>query len=211
METDNPTLPLGYSPLPAGCVANLMTCLEMLAPPAPQPERPSPPGIAVEPWPAPDLDAYRALFRRVGENWLWTSRLLMPDDALRRTLHDPATQVHALTRDGTRIGLMEMDFRTEGECELVYFGVAEDAIGQGFGRLLMSYAIARAWAAPIRRFWLHTCTFDHPAALGFYVRSGFRPYAMMVEVHPDPRLTGHLPRTAAPQVPILPVGPQAGR
>jgi ribosomal protein S18 acetylase RimI-like enzyme len=203
----HPTLPLGYSPLPPGCVANLMTCLEMLAPPAPRPERPAPPGVGIERWTAPDLGDYRTLFRQIGENWLWTSRLLMTDAGLRGVLHDPRQEIFALTRGGVRIGLLELDFRTDGECELVYFGVAEAAIGQGLGRYLMNHAVARAWAAPIRRLWLHTCTFDHPSAIGFYERSGFRRYAIMVEVHPDPRITGHLPRTAAPHVPLaLPPG-----
>ena len=64
-------------------------------------------------------------------------------------------------------------------------------------------ALARAWAKPIRRFWVHTCTFDHPAALPFYVRSGFKPYALQIEVHPDPRLTGHLPRDVAPHIALI--------
>jgi hypothetical protein len=67
----------------------------------------------------------------------------------------------------------------------------------------MDQAVARAWAKPIRRFWVHTCSFDHPGALDFYRRSGFRAYAFAVEVADDPRLTGHLPRHAAPQVPRI--------
>jgi hypothetical protein len=50
---------------------------------------------------------------------------------------------------------------------------------------------------------VHTCSFDHPSAPAFYIRSGFRPYALQVEVLPDPRLTGHLPRTAAPRIPLI--------
>ena len=69
----------------------------------------------------------------------------------------------------------------------------------------MNEALQRAWDQPIARLWVHTCTFDHPNALGFYQRSGFRPYQVMVEVHPDPRLTGHLPRKASPQVPVMPL------
>jgi hypothetical protein len=51
--------------------------------------------------------------------------------------------------------------------------------------------------------WVHTCHFDHPSALAFYQRSGFRPYAVMVEVHPDPRLMGAMPKDASPQVPLV--------
>jgi hypothetical protein len=67
----------------------------------------------------------------------------------------------------------------------------------------MNRAIERAWARPIHRFWVHTCTLDHPGALGFYIRSGFRPYARRVEVADDPRLVGLAPRTSAPHVPII--------
>ena len=67
----------------------------------------------------------------------------------------------------------------------------------------MNRAIERAWSrAPrIGRFWVHTCTNDHPDALAFYIRSGFVPYARGVECYPDPRLEGllsHVGRTADP-------------
>ena len=75
--------------------------------------------------------------------------------------------------------------------------------GQGAGRALMNLAIEKAWARPIRRFWVHTCTLDHHAALGFYQRSGFTPYARRVEVADDPRVTGLVPRSFAPHLPII--------
>jgi GNAT superfamily N-acetyltransferase len=99
--------------------------------------------------------------------------------------------------------LLELDFRAENECELVFFGLVREAIGRGVGRFMMDRAIALAWRRPIRRFWVHTCHFDHPAALAFYQRSGFQPYAFMVEIMDDPRLTGVLPRSAAPHVPSI--------
>jgi hypothetical protein len=67
----------------------------------------------------------------------------------------------------------------------------------------MNAALTRAWEQPIARLWVHTCSFDHPNALSFYQRSGFKPYAVMVEVHEDPRLTGHLPKHASPNVPLI--------
>lgn len=202
----NPVLPPGYSPLPQGMMANVVTFLEMTAPPPPR-EAPAPeqgPSMTVMRWEAPPLDAYRALFRAVGQEWMWVSRLLMPDDKLRAALADPAVEVYALVdRAGRQLGLIELDFRQPGECELVYFGVVPEAIGTGAGRLMMAEATLEAWRRPIRRFWVHTCTFDHPGAVAFYIRAGFRPYARQVEVHEDPRLTGKMPRDAAPHIPII--------
>lgn len=203
MDTVNPPLPDGYSAVPAGKIANVVTCLEMLEKPPAKPARPGESGLTLERWDRPDLGEYRALFRAIGEEWMWFSRLVMPDEELRAILSHPEVHVYGLTDGGRRIGLLELDFRTEGECELAFFGLITDAIGQGAGRMLMNAAIDKAWARPIRRFWVHTCHFDHPGALSFYQRSGFRPYAFMVEVTDDPRLTGQMRRDAARHVPLI--------
>ncbi len=205
MEPVNPVLPPGYSPLPPGMVANVMTALEMTERPVPKPARPQPPGLTLNRWEQPGIEAYRALYRRVGTDWLWFSRLFMDDGELGAILTHRDVEVYVLRERGgdQDIGLLELDFRHAGQCELAFFGVVREAIGTGAGRFLMERAIELAWERPIQRFWVHTCSFDHPAALGFYRRSGFRPYAIMVEVHGDPRLTGHLPRDAAPHVPLI--------
>ncbi len=202
MKTSNPTLPFGYSPVPAGKLANTVTCLEMFEHPA---VRPLPPatGLRVERWVAPSVHEYRDLYRRVGEEWLWVSRLVMPDAELEAILTDPLIEVYVLTDGERRLGLLELDFREEAECEIAFFGVVAEAIGNGSGRLLMNAAIENAWSRPIKRFWVHTCNFDHPAALAFYQRSGFKPYAFMVEICDDPRLDGRMSRDLAPHVPII--------
>lgn len=197
-----PTLNLnGYTDLPPGTVAAVVTYLEMKSPPPLGPiVRPDGYGLS----PVTDVHRYRALFRRVGEPWLWFSRAAMQDEALAAILDDPQVEAYALTRQGSDVGLLELDFRPRGECELVYFGLVIDAIGQGIGRYLMNEAISRAFRVPINRFFVHTCSLDHAAALPFYMRSGFTPYKRAVEVAPDPRLSGRLPREAAPQIPVLP-------
>jgi GNAT superfamily N-acetyltransferase len=205
MSAANPPLPLGYSMLEPGRIANVVTYLEMKARPAPRERPTSRLDLVLEPCDGSDLDAYRALFRRVGEEWLWYSRLVMSDAQLRTILEDPKVEIHRLCQGCEAVGLLELDFRIEGECELVYFGIVSSHIGKGAGRHLMELAIDRAWAKPIRRLFLHTCNLDHPRALEFYQRSGFRPYKLAVEVVEDPRLSGHLPRGAAPQMPIIEV------
>jgi GNAT superfamily N-acetyltransferase len=202
MTPGNPPLPAGYSALPVGHIATAVTYLEMTAKPA-RKLPPTPPHLRLQPLSRSDLSAYRRLFRAVGEDWLWCSRLVMDDGRLSAILQNPAVESYALVRGEQAVGLLELDFGAAGQCELAYFGLVADAIGQGLGRYLMDQAIARAWSQPIRRFWVHTCSFDHPGALAFYRRSGFRPYALAVEVLPDPRLSGLLPRSAAPHVPLL--------
>ncbi|MBB3967203.1 GNAT family N-acetyltransferase [Rhizobium metallidurans] len=198
----NPPLPMGYSELPRGKLANVVTCLEMRE--RPEVNVPASGALRFERWRAPALDDYRRLFREVGENWLWLSRLIMDDDELGAILHHPDVEIYViLSEEGRRIGLLELDFRQPGECELVFCGLVADAIGQGAGKLLITQAVARAWARPINRFWLHTCHFDHPSAISFYQKAGFKPYGFLVEVVDDPRLSGHIPETAAPHVPLL--------
>jgi GNAT superfamily N-acetyltransferase len=164
---------------------------------------PLPAGITVDALRTPNLAAYRALFRKVGADWLWYSRLLMGDDELAAILNDARYEAFIVRRNDNDIGLLELDFTKRDECELAFIGLVSGATGKGIGRVLMRRALELAWSRPIRRLWLHTCNFDHPAALGFYIRSGFNPYAVRVAVQADPRLTGHLPLDAAPHVPVI--------
>lgn len=203
MKTETPLLSSGYSAVPPGKLANVETRLEMFARPPARAATAADASLSVERWLSPAVEEYRTLFRAVGEDWMWVSRLVMADDQLSAILSDPLTEIYVLKDGGQPIGLLELDFRQEGECELVFFGLVADAIGKGAGRFLMENAIGLAWSRPIGRFWVHTCTFDHPAAVQFYQRSGFRPYAFLVEVMDDPRLTGLMPKSASPHVPLI--------
>lgn len=192
----------GYTDLPPGKLANVVTCLEMFAPP--QRRAGAATGsFALDRIAAAQVDRYRTLFRRIGTPYLWFSRLALDDRALRAVLEDPRVEVYALRSHESDEGLLEIDFRAGADAEIVFFGVSERLIGTGAGRWLMNRALDLAWAHPIRRLWLHTCSFDHPSAVPFYVRSGFRPFKRQIEYYDDPRLTGLLPRDAAPNIPLI--------
>lgn len=195
-------LPDGYYDLPDGKLVNVVTCLEMHAPPARSLRQIEPPYRLV-PLDPGDPKGYRALYREVGDEWMWFSRIVMEDDKLCALLDHPDVEPFSLCENEERLGLLELDFREEGQCELAYFGLRASAIGKGLGRALMDEGIRRAWARPIRRFWVHTCTFDSPDALAFHIRSGFAPYARKIELHDDYRISGKLPRTVAPHIPII--------
>jgi GNAT superfamily N-acetyltransferase len=194
-------LPDGYSDIPAGKIAAVVTHLEMLALPAFPPD---PPGAwTLRRVAQPALDWYRDLHARVGADWLWFSRLRMSDAELAAAIRVDGVEIYALDHEGRDEGLLELDFREAGNCEIVFFGVTARLVGSGAGRVLMNRALARAWSQPITRLWLHTCTFDHPRALSFYQRSGFRPFRRQIEIADDPRLDGTLPRNAASHVPMI--------
>lgn len=197
------TLSVGYSPVPPGHLAAVVTHLEMRARPEGRPVRPLPPGMELVRLIQPDVEAYRALYRTIGEDWLWFSRLIMSDDDLVEILNDPNVEIYVLRNRAAKVGLLELDFRVDKQCELAFLGLEAGAIGMGLGSVLMTKAIEMAWSRPIERFWVHTCTYDHPAALPFYQRSGFVPFLLEVEVAPDPRISGIIPRERAAHVPII--------
>lgn len=192
----------GYHAVPRGKLAAVQTFLEMRARPEPRPAR-ADPSWRVERIDPGDLTRYYALFHRVADEHLWTLRLQMSRDAVKALLADPLYEPYALVDGDGDEGLLEIDFRIANEAEVSLFGVAGPLVGTGAGRFLMNFAIETAWSHPIERFWLHTCTLDHPNALGFYRRSGFVPYERAVEIFDDPRSLGLTRTTAAPNVPIL--------
>ena len=192
----------GYTDVPAGRIAAVVTWLEMRARAAARAEVEGS-GWELRREAHADLGWYRDLFRRVGEHWLWFSRLRMPDAELAGILHDPRVEVYVLWHEGRAEGLLELDFREAGACELVFFGLTPALLGTGAGRWMMNRAIACAWARPIERFWVHTCTLDHPGAVAFYLRSGFTAIHRQIEIAPDPRLEGLAAITAAPHAPII--------
>jgi GNAT superfamily N-acetyltransferase len=178
----------GLHDVPSDRIAAVVTSLEMKSRPAARPELSGP--WRLQPMTRADPGAYRSLYGKVGDEWIWFSRLLMSDTELTGIIHDPKVEVYGLDVSGTLEGLLELDFRTDGEAELAFFGVTASLVGGGAARWLMNRALELVWQRPIARFWVHTCTLDHPNALAFYMRSGFVPFRRQIEIAPDPRLQG---------------------
>ena len=193
-------LSVGYHDVPKGKVAMIVTDLEMRAPQLRG--VPCPDGVTFERI-TPDVARYLDLFGRVGRDWLWYGRTLLPEDELAALISDPGVHIYTLMKDGQPEALLELDFRTENACELVYFGLTRALIGTGAGAYLLDRGIELGFAAGIDRFHLHTCTVDSPQALGFYRRAGLVPIAQRVEIADDPRITQGYDRALAPHVPLI--------
>ena len=192
---------MSYEALPRGELAAVVTYLEMRERPEIEPPRSTLDLLRLT---NPSAERYRALFRLVGSPWLWFSRLTLDDDKLIAIVHDPQVELFAVQDgNGRDVGMLELDFRESGECELAFVGLIPELSGLGHGKWLLDEAVRRGWRDGVSRVHVHTCTLDHPAALAAYRRAGFVPFKRALERFPDPRLLGILPRDCAPQIPLI--------
>jgi len=192
---------MSYEPVADGELAAVVTYLEMHERPAVGVPRST---LDLSRLTNPSVERYRELFRLVGAPWLWFSRLVMEDAALAKIIQHPNVELFAVQDgNGRDVGMLELDFREAGECELAFVGLIPELSGLGHGRWLLEEAVRRAWREGVKRVHVHTCTLDHPAALAAYRRAGFIPFKRSIERFPDPRLLGILPKDCAPQIPLL--------
>ena len=144
----------------------------------------------------------RFLYEYVGADWNWVYRLPWSLEQWRAYVTAENVRTFVALREASIAGYYELRRGGEG-VEIRSLGLTPEFIGHGYGGLLLDHAVETGLDAGVNRVWLHTCTFDHPGALGFYLRSGFVAYERKIEMVPDPRLDGTLPRDAAPHVPII--------
>ena len=189
---------MGLIEIPAGQVGAVVTYLQMTQRPVPRPLPAS--RLGIRRWANINPAQYRQLFERVGGPWLWFSRLQM-DDA---TLAQNIGELHAVVdRSGIEVGMIELDFSEAGTCLIRFLGLVPELAGKGNGDWLISQTLSLAWRQEVTCVRVHTCSLDHPAALPVYLKAGFLPYQRAFESFPDPRLLGLLPRSAAPQIPLI--------
>ena len=166
------------------------TYLAMHEPPEEPPRDPPAGALRIARCRPPTVSFYRYLYNSVGEDWLWVDRRRMTDDQLIEIIHDRRVEVHVLYSSGSPAGFAELDRRRPGEIELAYFGLLPDFVGQGLGSYLLRWAIQKAWSYKPERFWLHTCSLDHPRALRAYTSAGLVPYKTETQRIENPRYLG---------------------
>jgi GNAT superfamily N-acetyltransferase len=195
--------PAGAAP-PPGKLADIVTYLEMTQRPQ-RPPVPVPAGkLALLRAERCTVSFYRFLYGTVGAPWLWFERLVWSETKLAALIEKLTVEIFVLYVGGVPAGFYELDRRDEADVELAYFGLMPEFIGRGYGAYLLRASIDAAWQHNPRRLWVHTCTYDHPRALGVYQRAGFVVYRREPVVFDDPRLSGALPRDHAhPKLPPL--------
>jgi GNAT superfamily N-acetyltransferase len=161
-------------------VPNLrVTYLEQHEPPLPPPLHEGGERIALE---TLTSSTYLELYQRVGEPLRWDQRLLMPNEELSALLDGGSLHIYVLRDEsGRALGFCEFDRGALPEIELKNFGLVPAAQGRGLGPWLLCVALQAEWRSDPTRIWLHTDTWDHPAAVRVYERSGFHVYAVREE------------------------------
>jgi ribosomal protein S18 acetylase RimI-like enzyme len=202
--------------LPKGKLATLKTYLAMPVPPQIE-DRPLPAGLHLEPLNAKDHARYRSLFAKIGENWLWFSRLLLDEAGLQKELACSGHHAYALVRTNPQngmkcdVGLFEIHHTTGShpnartESELAFLGLAMRERGLGLGPVLIRKALHAACLEGATRLTVNTCQLDDPRALGFYQKMGFRIEKLALEILTDPRHLGLYPKDSAPHIPLAPL------
>lgn len=164
--------------LPAGTeVPYTVTWLEMTA----RPTYPYPPLPATHPASLLKADTapgwyFLSLYDAVGRDYAWEDAHDRDPEELQGWLDDPAVDLYTLMSHGWPHGFFILERETAGDCDLAYFGLVPQAVGQGLGAFLLRTAILTAWDRPgTERLTVNTCTLDHPRALQTYQKYGFVP------------------------------------
>lgn len=122
--------------------------------------------------PSPELS--RFLYATVGAQWFWYQRLGWSYAQWMSYLDRPEVGTWVAYVQGTPAGYFELEDQPAGVVEIAYFGLLPRFIGKGLGGALLTDAVTTARARGAARVWLHTCSLDHPSALGNYQARGFR-------------------------------------
>ena len=125
--------------------------------------------------PTDDAAINTQFYREVGGDWQWVDRLSWTDNQWEKWVSGENLRTWVAHLGAESAGYVEMEIQEGGNIEIVYFGLLPLMIGKGIGGGVLSLAIREAWKIKgTQRVWLHTCSEDHPHALGNYEKRGFR-------------------------------------
>ena len=125
--------------------------------------------------PTDDAAINTQFYREVGGDWQWVDRVNWTDNQWEKWVSRENLRTWVAHLGAEAAGYVEMEIQEGGNIEIVYFGLLPLMIGKGIGGGVLSLAIREAWKIKgTQRVWLHTCSEDHPHALGNYEKRGFR-------------------------------------
>ena len=152
------------------------TYLEMTSPDQLRPSARTVPGFEVRQVEIPLSALNRWLYEIVGAEWQWFGKLEWSDEKWQRWVDRPELQTWIGYLHGTPAGYFELEYQSDDNVEIAYFGLLPQFFGRGLGGPFLTRAIQCAWAMGAIRIRVHTCTLDHPSALANYQARGLQIY-----------------------------------
>ena len=118
----------------------------------------------------------RMLYNLVGGPWSWLDKAAWSEREWKEYAENEMLRTWGAYDNDSPAGYYELRKDDKGDVEIAYFGLIPKYIGCGYGGALLTNAIEEAWRWGARRVWVHTCNFDHPAAVANYQARGMRIY-----------------------------------
>ena len=126
---------------------------------------------------SPNTSYFLYLYREVGRKYEWTDWLRSEKSKLESFLTDDNVILYSLILRGVPKGFFVLDYRHLPICDLAYFGLFDDAIGKGLGKLMMNRAFEEVIEkGDAKTLTVNTNTLDHKNALPLYQKAGFNIY-----------------------------------
>ena len=123
----------------------------------------------------PPVRYFFSLYEAVGAEYEWTDKFSCTIKEVNDFLLDPDVKLFTFLTNGWTAGFFVLDKRERNICDLAYFGLVPEAIGYGYGKYLLEFAIKKSWVAKdINLLTVNTNTLDHPNALPLYKKMGFK-------------------------------------
>ena len=114
-------------------------------------------------------------YKQVGKKYLWTDWLEKSKEEIDQFVNDKQVLLYTLIKDGLPCGFYMLDYRKKDVCDISFFGLVEEAIGNGLGKYLLKTAILTAWdSRKIKKLTVNTCSLDHKNAIYLYQKYGFK-------------------------------------
>ena len=123
----------------------------------------------------PSVRYFFDLYGAVGAEYEWTDKYNEPTVEIEEFLSHKLVRMFTFFKDGWTAGFFILDNRENRACDLTYFGLVPEAIGLGYGKYLLKFAVKESWKNDdIDLLTVNTNSLDHPSALHLYKEVGFK-------------------------------------
>ena len=125
--------------------------------------------------------SFLKLYNKVGYNYEWNDMLKIKEKIIKELIQNQKVDFFLYFKNLNLLGFFVLDFRKEGIADLMYFGLLPKAVGLGYGKNMLKFAMDESYKKNVKKITVNTNNLDHPSALPLYKKNGFRP--LKKEIH----------------------------